>query len=354
MIEKDNKFKNRLQAGERYESYRALCEQLGKKYKSGKSKQLQIRDWSRYFSSHREGQAWIIDKVFDEPFPKVDKRSAGNTSIYIKDIEILILYKLYEQEATNGHAVIYFSLRRLMKELGMVNNLYQSDAASLENLSMIDKRITKYQLDTFYVRSDENISKILDRALRNLHNQKLINYKVEWMKIEKGKHYLIPERYYDDILKCEREVLDKYGYKTPYPFKIQGKISQYYEEVDAKVKEKLFPNIDSIYKRCKISCMKEPLLRGIQQNVEERENLIQETRVNLNKKIIKRLNDDAENTFERRKAFDYWSKDYFVSVQSELCDLLISLDMTEPKFLSQISDQSQYNQSLSGEDFIIC
>lgn len=67
-----------LQEGQTVKNYKVLCEMLGEPVKSGKSKILQIKNWSRYFDFSRNGLNFVINKIYEIPSVKVDLRGGGN------------------------------------------------------------------------------------------------------------------------------------------------------------------------------------------------------------------------------------------------------------------------------------
>ena len=58
----------------RYASYRDMCTQLSLPILGGDSRKAQLKELDRYFSYHREGNAYIIDEVFTEPHSIVESR----------------------------------------------------------------------------------------------------------------------------------------------------------------------------------------------------------------------------------------------------------------------------------------
>ena len=50
---------NALKTNQIFKNYKELCEYLDEPIKTGKSKQLQLKDWERYFSYEKEGQKFI-------------------------------------------------------------------------------------------------------------------------------------------------------------------------------------------------------------------------------------------------------------------------------------------------------
>ena len=58
----------------RYQSYKQLCEDLSLPVLDGASKRAQLKELDRYFSYHREGNAYIVDEVFTTPHSIVETR----------------------------------------------------------------------------------------------------------------------------------------------------------------------------------------------------------------------------------------------------------------------------------------
>ena len=56
-------------------NYRELCNLLGVDIKDGKSRKLQIEEWKRYVDFERQGNKYIINKIYNTPLPipKQDK-----------------------------------------------------------------------------------------------------------------------------------------------------------------------------------------------------------------------------------------------------------------------------------------
>jgi hypothetical protein len=66
---------SKLEIGMVIKNYKGMCELLGEKIKGGgQSKQLQLKDFERFFKYHKEGQKFIIDEVYDAPIEKINNR----------------------------------------------------------------------------------------------------------------------------------------------------------------------------------------------------------------------------------------------------------------------------------------
>ena len=82
-----------------YKNYKSLCDTLNEPIKSGKSKQIQLQDWKRYFNYNKNGNSFIITDIFDIPKEKIDNRkdNGGNSTSIISDyIHDLICNELEE------------------------------------------------------------------------------------------------------------------------------------------------------------------------------------------------------------------------------------------------------------------
>jgi hypothetical protein len=149
-----------------------MCEVLGENItEGGSSKQAQIKKWKRHFDFRKEGQKFVITKVYSEPLPKDDKRQEGNTSIYFHHIKALLLFYLSEN---NG--ILKITYNDLYCLLGMVNKNYHK----LSNQEIIEmdelKIIDDFQINHFYQRTGNKLRDIMYKNLNILKNRNLIDY----------------------------------------------------------------------------------------------------------------------------------------------------------------------------------
>lgn len=70
-----------LKVGISYKNYKSVCDLLGEPINSGKSKQLQLKNWKRFFSYEKDGIKFIITEVFNIPLDKKDGRGKGNNKV---------------------------------------------------------------------------------------------------------------------------------------------------------------------------------------------------------------------------------------------------------------------------------
>lgn len=73
-----------------FDNYKVLCDKLELQQKTGKSKQLQLKELARHCEYHKQGNKFVIDKVYRKPKEKVDSRG-GNNSIFADKLDRIVL-----------------------------------------------------------------------------------------------------------------------------------------------------------------------------------------------------------------------------------------------------------------------
>lgn len=288
---------SRLQVGRVVKNYKELCALLGEEVKTGKSKQLQIDNMKRFFEWEKAGQKFIITDIYDTPLPKVDGRSSGNNSKYVKCIEILLLRYLLDKKDYTAT----LTKRSWWQILGMVNNKYnqiERDKEKREKLQKNNPILTSYEIKHFYQRSNKKLQQILFSALNSLSSRKLIEYEIETVIVkedDKGKmRYEIATKYEKKaILKEERYIL-RYvmGYEKIIQVFCRFEQDKYY----AKVNERLYElyKWHHYFKRIRIVYNQEYISDAI--NVIGSEIIREE----LNDKVVSALNNNAAYIYKKK------------------------------------------------------
>lgn len=78
-----------IATGEVFRNYSELCAVLDEPQKTGKSKQLQLLDWQRYFTYEKQGHKFIITEIFEEPKEKVTRYTSNNRTNIQSMIDLL-------------------------------------------------------------------------------------------------------------------------------------------------------------------------------------------------------------------------------------------------------------------------
>lgn len=294
---------SRLQVGQVVKNYKELCALLGEEVKTGKSKQLQLDNLKRYFDWEKAGQKFIITDIYDTPLPKIDGRSSGNNSKYVKCIELLLLRYLLDKKDYTAT----LTKRNWWQILGMINNKYnqiERDKEKREELQKNNPILTSYEIKHFYQRSNKKLQQILFSALNSLSSRKLIEYEIETVIVkedDKGKmrYEEIATKYEKKaILKEERYIL-RYvmGYEKIIQVFCRFEQDKYY----AKVNERLYElyKWHHYFKRIRIVYNQEYISDAINDIGSE---IIREE---LNDKVVSALNNNAAHIYKKKtKEYD--------------------------------------------------
>lgn len=262
-----------LSKGQVIRNYKELCLILGEPIKSGKSKNLQLDDWLRYFEYTRQGNKYIIEKIYKEVLPKEDKRENGNNSKYQEDISILLLDLL--SQSSDGE--LFLSAGMLLKKLDMVNGNYSSGRKYIDKLSELIE-VPEQNIYDFYNYTQSKLRGNLESALNYLRKKSLIiwskettvcvrNIDIEINKLNdiKIKEIKNNKAYFNTtlihrestkeekqlILRCEKEVLDLLGKKDQQEVFLSGQWNYYKANVNKLLLK--YGNIEYYYNSYKIT-----------------------------------------------------------------------------------------------------
>lgn len=322
----------KLYAGLIVNNYKALCDIVGEKFKTGKSKILQLKNFERYFSYEKSGQKFIINEVYEMPKDKEDKRSSGNNNKYCKYIENILLSYLAQCE-DNTNVLTNLQWCRL---LGLVNNDYGKQ--KMNELSQVG--ISESDLSSFYNRAGNIIRRILLSAFKNLSSRKLIKFSEQTILVYKQSGKLCRDIATDyeeeEILNAECHILHN-QFKADNIFQIyrSGKQREYYKAVE----EYLFDEYgyEYYYKQIKISSVhKELIIQAITDNdVESNKKLLK-----LN--ILDYLHKNAKDIYEKSIG-TYWELPIgFVDKQNMLANRYINGDCIDASKICQKDGDYEY------------
>lgn len=284
---------SKLVIGMVVKNYKELCNLFGEETKTGKAKQLQLKNWQRYFDWEKDGQKFIITDIYGTPLPKEDLRRKGNNSIYKNYIELILLQYLSKQEGYKKT----FTKRNWLELLGMINSKYGKEPK--KKLKQLDYCINDQEITLFYIRSNKKLERVLHDALSNLQREKLIivEYETVIVSMDEGgkEHRFIANDYQKKkILQTERYILKNVmQYKNMFFVYIKNKSNEYYNKVNEKLYE--LYGWKYYYKQIKI-IYDQP---NIVESIPSKEIMLQKEI--LNSKIIEFLNDNAKKVYEKKE-----------------------------------------------------
>lgn len=298
-----------LSVNQEIKNYKELCILLGQPVKSSKSKRLQLKDFERYFVYSRNGNKYIIKEIFPEPLPKVDGRAEGNHSKYVEHVKFLLLNKL----ATSEGYKCTFTKNNLFEFLGMVNPRYLKRHYAKQLINDKDGRIKNFDINNFYLRANDRLTRILFDSLNSLKRQFLIEYKEVTMVVRLNKfgneeHTQATEDEVKLIMGIKRDVLTDMGLNSMTQVIFKFKTEEFYNKVNSILTEEF--DIKYSYKQLEIIFIRKNI-------IEELERLNQlNHRKELNTKVINVVNQDASNRYKKNlKEYDEGLDEFLLNEQ---------------------------------------
>ena len=303
-----------------YKNYKELCGILEEPIKGGKSKQLQMKDFERYFEFHKEGNKIVIDNIFSKEKEKIDmrksdyisetdKRHNGNNTFYGEDIEKLLLLMM---ASTTFEDELIFPMSIILNKISMVNSNYSFGRRNQERLSELLKIDEKY-VNEFYDTTHSNLRSTLESALNRLDRKSLLRWKTVRMICKKVAivkyneldeieidmdtdkvQYTIQEEYEiatkeQDliIIDAENKILEEMKLNNLNEVIRYGKINEFYKKVYNIVKKKA--NIKYYFNGYCLIFNRNNIIKELEKHGED----LEEIRVKLNQKVKEKTLNNA-------------------------------------------------------------
>ncbi|WP_182004669.1 hypothetical protein [Priestia aryabhattai] len=228
--------------GQILKNYKSLCVELGVPVKTGKAKKLQMLDMERYFSFSRNGHAFIIKEIFDNPIDKIDMR--GKSSIYGDMIQFLVADLLVR--TSKNH--ISISRNQLLFTVNMINQNYGFCSQHVKRLSeytLIEEAV----IHDFYNTSNSSFKSAIETALNNLHDKRILSWK-KILKLYDGSEHREVNTEEDDLIRqYEREALKSFPVKEDGNYMTVTEIrrTKHWREFKDRVQKELNSNTDIRY-----------------------------------------------------------------------------------------------------------
>ncbi len=334
-----------LSIGLEVKNYKFMCNLLGEAEKTGHSKKAQVKEWERCFSFERSGQKYIVTEIFDEPLLKVDGRSTGNNSVYVKYIELLLLHHLSEQP---NHELTIIK-NHLLERLGMVNKNYL-DRKEMMKTFVDEFNLTRFELDDFYRRVYPKLNKSLFKTLNSMQKRSLIEYSEETIIVvmkDGFENYRVAKA--DDITQIDAVynlVLESFGFKSMGQVACRFMSQGFYKRVNKILREKF--GWDRIYKQLKISLVDANFSF---QNSRDR---IEQASLELNSKILDSINDQALKLYAKNQEKVSNEKDRIQGMLDEQHDGMRLFDISDDDIpIFKFPDNYVENQLMLA-DKLIC
>lgn len=331
---------NKLEVGQMFKNYKAICEWLNVEPSAGNSKTAHIKEFERYCKYHKNGQKYIIDEVYDNPLPKIENRGSDGNSKYYDNIEITLLYLLQRERKRT----IVMSVGKILEVMNMINQNYRIVKNNIEESSEI-LNVSKENMYLFFNTYHSPLINIFRNNLKTMANKSLVYYNDCQMvaklkaqpvlnelgeivlnnkgiaKIEsKEIHTIATEEEYELILKCEKEILDNMNYKDKQAIFLAGR----WQEFNNKVTEKLYErgNIKYYYDAFKIICNRDGIDKFI------RKYQYEVNKLQLNTSVINKLKTSIDKKYDDNKITDNYVKDSNILINTVI-DESCQVDMKQ-------------------------
>jgi len=276
--------------------YKELTTILEEQIKNGKSKQLQLKDWERYFIYKKgEKATFEIIEIYTEPLPKIDNRvnngqseaSHGNNTegIYGKYIDKILID--YFQTLREKY-VIYVTNSVLAEVAGIINYNYRvaNNKKNKFKQFIINKesKISNTAMYNVFNKTNEIKRKPIIASLERLQKQNLINYQLNYMIYFENSSRSANITESEIILQCEIEALEHMKITDKKKMMTNDKLKNEFYEIVNKLSSQEIECCDGIYQGFKI---------WIKQSIEDVEKIdnIEELKNELNEQIIRKVKD---------------------------------------------------------------
>lgn len=319
-----------LEVGSTIKNYKELCKLLGVKPKSGNAKIAQHKEFNRYFEYEKEGNKYIITKIYNNVRNKVDKRG-GNNTMFSDDFEKIMVYMLYNKSNNNDKCSIILSKGNLLKATNLVNENYDLCKNNISKLSEIIQ-VSEQAINEFYNYNNKKLYDTVERNLRKLKASKVIDYNKSKIVVvrelnvlatnelnkpifnSEGKllydssliHRVATEEERRMILEYEKEVLKNMNCKNEIEAYLKGKWKQYKSNVE-KMLEYMNTNIQFYYNGYDIIWSKN-IIDDLYNEYFVNDPNIVNNQNNINKNIIKSIK--TSTTKRHNKALNHKTMDY--------------------------------------------
>lgn len=241
-----------LYKGKELKNYNELCMIIGEiPKKGGKSRQLQIKNMERYFKYKKEKSKFIIEEIYPEPKPKLDRRKEGNNNNakYSEIIKKLMIDILINNANYSEGTLTYFIKKLCM---GNVNYIYCEDKTTLLALYSKVEELFIYE---FYNLTRRSFRDSFETALNSLKKEEDIIYsKIPIVVTNTLKHRIATAEENRRINEIKEEVLKGMGYKDLKDLIYAGRFKDYKENLKVELLEKL--NIKYTYEKYEIKLIK--------------------------------------------------------------------------------------------------
>jgi len=297
-FEEDTFDTSKLCKGMVVKNYIEMCQLLNQKVQDGNSKKSQVLNWQRYFDFGRQGKKYIIEEIYEVPIPP----TYNNNAVYVKIIEILLMHELY----TKDNYTCEYTKTGLFSLLGMINANYSNgNKYNLVKEKLPEYKYEHWEINHFYMRTSQKLTGILFSALNSMQRRHLIIYRQQYIIVQDRNFIVATNKQCQNILAVEKTISDEMGYSVvPY-----AKLEEYYNKVNERLNE--LYGWDYVYKDFLLIYNQKFMLHDLSIVEGEIQKEISEKRLALNFEVVKAINKQAEDLYQKNvDGYDTLKEDY--------------------------------------------
>ncbi|ADZ20193.1 hypothetical protein BJV85_002855 [Clostridium acetobutylicum] len=239
-------------------------------------------------SYHKDGNSFIIDKIYCHKKSLSDNRHNGNNSVYNDKLQLLITCLL----AGTDDGTLLIPISKLLQQLKMINKDYIYFKNAKKELSK-EMKINQAYIEDFYKYSYQMLKNALNKSLESLEKRKLIFYSKEILicyldENNTCKYRLATDIEIKEILSAEKNTLEEMNCKSVLDVFLKKQIGIFNLKVINKLKFDL-ENTEYYFSIYKIISNKHHIIQALEEDkreeVEKSLNLIIQERIEKNTKV---------------------------------------------------------------------
>ncbi len=214
-----------IEEGKDYK-YKEICAIRGERVKTGKSRQLQINNWRRFYDwENPKKQTYRITKVRAVPFEKSDKRcnnggyrEGAGAKVKVQDeFDFLfntLIHRDFNRNACGGKAAnlctTYFTNKEISLHFGFFNEYFYSDTR------VNDKRVNEDAFREIGAKIREKLNSWVYKKIEKLENVEFTYGIIAYNGQGTKRNFEYQDEWLDDWNKYQEEYLKRKGYSGLY------------------------------------------------------------------------------------------------------------------------------------------
>jgi hypothetical protein len=222
-----------------FKSYKHLCEYLQIEPTGGNTKKAIIAELTRYCIWKKEGNKFIITKIFASPLPKIDEKFL-NSKYYPACGYLLLVFLAERYSQDENEKFCYMKKREIMGIISICNFNY----SHLYYESSVDALDGDAESLYFTEIASNYLSNKINNILKSLKLRKLLNFdEVYMIKSDKGCECEATDEEERVIDKCYQYIIDKCCVKNKNAIRYSRYKKDIYKDINKLLGFKYYKSI---------------------------------------------------------------------------------------------------------------